>query len=416
MTRLLLCLLALGQPAPPALEEKLLARIPDGIELEGSPVFSPDGLAVAWVGLRGKRPHPVIGDQVLETYDYIDPPVFGPTREHLAFRVGNRTTKKTEKWWVLQGGKRTGENDWIGTPAWSPDGAQLAYWTNPGARVSAEGPYTGGKHVLVVNGKKGSAWEGAEALAPPVFSADGKQVAVIAQQGGRWFVVVNGQKLTPEPLVDSVAFSPDGKQVAYAAARGGAAPGAGRGPQVGPPAMKFVVVVGKKVFGDGEDSAGSPCYAPGGVLAYKALKGGKMGVVVGDRKGPFEFDIVGRPAFSADGRRVAYAAATGAQVDAFGALGPYAEAMAQGGRWFLVVDGKRGAGEFDRVDAPAFAPDGKQVACRARRGKKALIVIGEKAGEELDDVGPPAFAPDGKRVAFGARIGRELWWKVVPVE
>jgi len=171
----------------------------------------------------------------------------------------------------------------------------------------------------------------------------------------------------------------------------------------------------KRVVGEEHDSAGAPCFAPGGALAFKALEGGKMGVVVGDRKGPFEFDVVGHPVFSADGRRVAYAAATGAQVDAFTALSSYADQMAQGGRWCLVVDGKRGP-EFDRVDAPVFAPDGKVVACRVRRGKKSLILVGEKAGGELDDVGPPAFAPDGKRVVFGARIGRELWWKVVPVE
>ena len=65
---------------------------------------------------------------------------------------------------------------------------------------------------------------------------------------------------------------------------------------------------------------------------------------------------------------------------------------------------------------PAFSPDGKKIAYRAtNKSDWDVIVAGDTIIDQFDLVGPPVFSPDGKKVAFGARRGDELWWKVVDV-
>src|SRR5262245_43494097 len=100
-----LCLAAAhvsGQSGP---TEKLIATVPDGIELVGPPqvdpngktvadvseiVFRRDGGQVAYIGFKGGRSWPVVGSTVGETFDYLATPVFGG--EHVFFRAGNRTS------------------------------------------------------------------------------------------------------------------------------------------------------------------------------------------------------------------------------------------------------------------------------------------------------------------------------------
>mgnify|MGYP001609907779 FL=1 len=53
--------------------------------------------------------------------------------------------------------------------------------------------------------------------------------------------------------------------------------------------------------------------ANGKAVAYSAKKGGKMFVVVGDKKGE-EFDLILSPVFSADGKKVAYGARKGREL------------------------------------------------------------------------------------------------------
>src|SRR5687767_1249391 len=106
-------LLALGVAELPP--EKRLALVPDGVELAGKTEISPDGVAVpdvsrpafaadgtqvAYVGHRGAKEHPVVGDAVAEAFHYVDPPVFAASGHAVAFRVGNNTGPKTESWWL----------------------------------------------------------------------------------------------------------------------------------------------------------------------------------------------------------------------------------------------------------------------------------------------------------------------------
>src|SRR5262245_29068894 len=179
----------------PRLEERLIARVPESLALEGKPVrspdgvlvpvvhrvvWSPDGATVGYVGLEGKVPHPVIGDGVMKAYDYASGPEFSRDGAHAAFRVGKRTGKDKERWWVLLDGKETGAEDWIGGLAIAPDGKSYAAWTQPGAKLDSTGAYGQGPQVLVTPWKRGAKWEDADSLVDPRFAPDGSFVTAIA--------------------------------------------------------------------------------------------------------------------------------------------------------------------------------------------------------------------------------------------
>ncbi len=171
----------------------------------------------------------------------------------------------------------------------------------------------------------------------------------------------------------SPVVSPDGSRVAYRAKRG----------------KKELVVVGDQA-GPPHDSVSLPVFSPdGSTVAYAATEGKRSFVMVGDRSGP-DFDNVGRPVFSPDGRVVAYAAAEGKGA-------------------FVVLGDARGP-EFADVSSPVFSPDGGRVAYVARReGKdaKAFVMVGDKEGPAFDKVGELTFRPDGV-VAYTAGVGKAM--------
>lgn len=74
---------------------------------------------------------------------------------------------------------------------------------------------------------------------------------------------------------------------------------------------------------------------------------------------------------------------------------------------------------YDMVISPAFSPDGKYIAYRARTGPKEnawrFIVIADaatskviKKGRAGDEIWPPVWSVDSKAVGYGAKLGREL--------
>ena len=78
----------------------------------------------------------------------------------------------------------------------------------------------------------------------------------------------------------------------------------------------------------------------------------------------------------------------------------------------MVVDGKEGK-EYEDIGPPVFSPDGKHLAYAAVRGGSNLIVVDGVEGATCDQVGGGTlvFSPDGKRFAYGARTGAK--WSVV---
>ena len=103
-------------------------------------------------------------------------------------------------------------------------------------------------------------------------------------------------------------------------------------------------------------------------------------------KGGLEFEGVGGPYISPDGKVVAYVGHRGKR------------------RYFL-VNGKI-VGKFSRIENVRFGPDGKTPAFRASKYGKEMVVVGNTVGEEFDQVlSGPVWSRDGKQVAFVVREG-----------
>jgi WD40 repeat protein len=451
----LICLLtALNSAAPGELllEEQRLATIPEGIELEGEPVFdpdgnewpnvnpvrwSPDGRRVAYVGIMDGKTHAVIGDEVLKSYDLLGAPIFSYDGEHVAFRAGNRRTAKQEKWHVLLDGKEVGNEDWIGLVAFRPGSDELCYWTQPGARIGSMGEYTGGDLVFRAGKQKGKQWDDANALLPVAFSSDGSVIASPAQRKGAWHVMrfdkkgerKLGKRDDGYSLINSFALSPDGKDVAVCCpdprASGSEMPDLppGTAPPAGMFGMHLVVMHGKDVYGRDEHGAGQPVFSPNGKhLAYKLKTDDGMTIGVdGKSTALWPDSFVHTPVWSPDSKRFAYAVTEGGTVSPFWELGPEGDTAIKGGKTRMIVSDRRGKDpeigeEYLEVRDVAWTPDGDTVTFRARTDDGWVVVCGERVSPVFDEVGAPVCSQDGSKVCFGARAGRELWWKVMEIE
>jgi len=419
-----------------SLEERLLAEIPAGVEIEGTPLigpdgnewpnvhpihWSPDGTQVAYVGITAGGTAPVIGEEVGEPWMFCGSPSFGATGEDVLFRIGRRTSKKSEEWWVLVNGEKIGHEDWIGTPTFSPDGNKIAWWSQPGAKIVSDGSYDRSGQKLIVAERQGKKWkigkgkkkwQDAMSLGALTFSADSKVVATTAMDKGKWFVITsNGRKeieLTKgSPMVSGFALAPDGKSAAACVFDSGGTPGGLPGAPPGmagiPPGMKGKVVYGKKEYGKRYDQATEPVISPNGKLvAMVVIKGRKQGIAINDEKIDCEYEAVSPGVFRPDGKEIAYAAALEKNKTAI-------VTRATKGRRKSV----RGP-EFLEIKSLVWSADGERLAYIARSAEGWHVVGGDLKSEAYDEVGPPRFA--GESIAFGARTGRELWWKVLALD
>lgn len=450
------CLLLFAVPQDIRQDDHLLATIPEDISLEGKPlidpngkvwpvihrvVYGPRGERVAYVGEREGKTHAVIGEEVLDNYGYISPPIFNATGETVIFRVGHRKSKTKEEWWVLVNGEKIGKADWIGSPAISPDGTRIAYWTQPGAKVLKDGPYKRSDQVLVVqtkNGKKwkskkGSKWDDAHSLSPPSFSADGSKITSLAMDKNKWWVVQMSKKEKElskgDSMISDLVLDEAGKTFAFTSfdssgsgRTGGmpAFPGGG-----GFPGTKMIVVWGKLSLGTRYDTAFAPALSPDGKqLAFKAIEGEAMGVVWEGGEGLTKtYEFVHRPFFAPDGKRLAYVVTEGAELDDYFRRTSFGDTQIKGGESFLATQRRAGrkieheeGAKWLEIRYPAFSPDGEHLAYAGRSEEGWTLVVDEQPGPFAEDVGPPRFSADSEFVGHGMRQGKELWWKVRPTE
>lgn len=433
-------------------EEALLATVPDGYTLEGTPmrgpdgvvypnvlpvVWSPDGRRVAYAAFHDGVRHPIVDDEIHDSFDFVDPPTWSPNSEHVVFRIGDTKSSTKEAWWALLDGKKEARCDWHGSISVTNDG-DLVRWEMPKARIEANGAYTREPMYFRTPFKKGKKWTDGTAISrSPLVAADGSWCAsAAANDDGRWTVIVATKKGEKdhgfeESWIADIAVSLDGRQVAVAVPdeRSRAAP-AGGPPGMPPgfamPGMGATVVRhGKKTFGRDYDSAAVPIFTPNGKhLAFKALRGEQMGLAFdNDDEAATPWDFVWSPVFSADSRRYAHVANKGGVMEPFWrttSIGDYAECA---GGTNVVVLAKVDGDEIDRwgpfegtvVDVVIPPGDGPPAFAVEEEGGWR-IHWGDRASELFDELGSPVFDQEGERVAFGARIGRELWWKVLGPE
>lgn len=405
--------LARAQGSSPFVEHAL-AGVPPGVEIQGSITFAPDGSQVAYVGSVKGRPVPVIGSKAFDAYWFVDGPRFG-AGGRVAFRVMNRSGKRALRCWVLLDGKRTAPNDGIDQLAWSPDGLKLAYWTRPGSEIAEDGSCRGGDMVLVVDGRTGAKWRDAPTLSPPRWSADSNHVLTIASNPPKAYLLLDDKPFLEGVAFNGPIFSPDGKRIACAIVRPPSPEdGTATGIQDG---SRWFVACGALRLGLDFDSAASPVFSPDGArIAFKAAKGGRVGVAVDETVAMLDWDFVSEPVFSPDGTHLAFAASKGCTFPPMLLVLREGDGHVKGGRWQLVLDGTPTGETYEAMTDVTFSPDSRRIAFRALCGTKWRIVCGTQMSVEFDFVGPPRFSPDSSRVAFGVLKGREFAWTVLSLE
>jgi len=104
-------------------------------------------------------------------------------------------------------------------------------------------------------------------------------------------------------------------------------------------------------------------------------------------------EVVNRPIFSPDSKRISYIAR-------------------KGDKKFVVIDGKEEKHYDDILNYPVFSPDSKKLAYVAKAGSKEFVVIDGVENEKFDEIGRTdvregkvIFSPDSKRIAYAARLG-----------
>ncbi|MEI8234620.1 MAG: hypothetical protein WCH57_08035 [Verrucomicrobiota bacterium] len=362
-----------------------------GPEYEGilsrTPVFSLNGSRMAYGARRGETWVVVVdGENPSPKWDLIleNSLTFSEDGRHMAY-----VAKKGAEWFVVADGKASPPCQSVpSAPVFSKKGEHLAYGAERERRQFA-----------VLDGQPGPAYD---LVGGVTLSPDGEHLAYAAQQDGRQFVVADGRAGAPYGRigVESLQFSPDGKHMVYFAEKGarkfvvndgqegpdleGMMPGSLR---VSPDSRRVACVVRKgekfAVLVDGKEEPmyeklDPPVFSEDGRhVAYVAgTMTGRLVVVDGQPGPEFEQILKDSLCFSADGSRCVY------------------EGL-KNGRCALMADGKP-LGEYDALGTPSFSPDGKHLVCRAGRGEHVFVCIdGEEVSRYSDLVCEPVFRRDG---------------------
>jgi Tol biopolymer transport system component len=340
--------------------------------------------------------------------------VFSPDGRKLAYVAARRSSNVSLVILEIGKGERVLEREFEEISSWSGDdgaGPPSLLWSPTSASVAFVGRRGTETVVEVDDATRGSHEEVTELA----WSADGKSFAYVARHGGEWFVVRDGKKGEIFDRVLHLSFAPDGVP-AYMAKED-----------------QFLLIWGTR-RGPRFAQAGRPAFsADGQKVAYSV--GGRM--VLNGGAGGQVYNLASDPVFSPDGRRLAYRAKLGEEerivirdggeekmeasfnrvdVPRFSPSGDVVAYRAWRGDKQVMVVGPRVGEKFSRVGDPVFSPDGRVVAYAGARYGKEVVVVGERLSEEVDQVlWGPVFSADGKKVSYRARIGAELWSKVLDV-
>lgn len=396
-------------------------------------VISPDGRHIAYAGKRGDRfVFFLDGQSITGPCSAIAEGgiAFSPESRHLALIGG-----VADKWALFTEGPGGAPGGREGKPYENFVAGSLGFSAD-GTRVGAIA-MSGGKRFAVIDHVEQAPADDARFL---VFAPSGRHWAYAARRGERWSIVTDvgdmgdWDDLAEEPPL----FSADGTQLAVRAVRQGKP------------------VVALSVLGS-DDAAAVPAhaqtggggatrptsapaeigpfdtilphsltFAAGKTLSFAATDAGRSFFVVnGSRSDAGTSTIVSGPTFSSRADHTAFVARTsegvvavidgraGAPYEAIPSLVVFSQdgqhsayVAVKSGKSLVVSDGKEGEPCDEVMSAPLFSADGKHMAYVARDGKKQSAVLDGKRQESADAVGRLAFSPDG-RLACGVQRGHD---------
>jgi hypothetical protein len=372
--------------------------------------FSPNGKHAAW--LIGKNGIAIDGQVKEHKHDLSDKSFrFSPDGEHWGYAV--YIDKKGATVIVDGVEQKTGYNQILFNPFFSPDGKHVAYFASqyvggdmheylvldgkeseplddsnrivyftPDSKKLMFGMEVGGKQIFrtqTIDGKEPPVDLTLKSLTlNTVFFGPRGQIGYIGSEGEDMsFVFYDGKDdgLRYDEIKRDIVFSDDGKHISYIAEPGSF--------------DDVAVIKGKpsKVYGgfDGDIIPGTLALSPDGSRSAYSVKKSREQYVVLDGKDSKPYPRVGGAVFSPDSKHVAWQASAN-------------------GKLFNVVNGREGQ-PYDDLGMPQFSGDSSTVAYWAEAGGKQFIVVNGQKQKTYDSVGTPVFAPGSKRLVYLAESG-----------
>lgn len=316
--------------------------------IDSTLVLSPNGQHFAYVVVKKSQFRPakvVVSDRVLgRLYDAVGRPVFSWDGERMGY-----VAQRRDRWVVVVDEVESNEYLSVTGPVFDLTGRHVSY--TAGDRWN---------RYLFRDGEYVDLEVGATDLQ---FSRDGRHRAYVAPRGAKQVLVVDGRDGQPWERIraDTSLFGPDGNHAAYWGARG---------------ASWILIVDGKEIWEQKESPSPLQFTPDGKHVVHTQSRGWRSRVIVDATPG-HEYDAIGLPRLSVNGR-VGYVARSGRL-------------------WMVVVDDVEGPG-FERIGSPAFSLDGNHVAyCAWTASDRACVIIDGQKGPEFDAVIPygPTYHPDG---------------------
>jgi len=340
--------------------------------------FSPDGSRLAYTAMKGTKRLLVLDGKSSAEYDRLEELVFSADGTRFACAAGDAHTQHS----FVDGQPMGRAYESVSSLAFSPDGKRFVF---VGVRPTPQNNTA----YLVVDGGQGADL-GSESTAI-TFSRDGRQMAYVVLTDAGQCVVANNQRGPAFREVSLLTYSDGGGHFAYTARR-----------------QKHgswsVLVDGRSV---GEwNSVDRLAFSPDGRhLALTTRMGDEATRVLLDGKaGPTFEEIPGPATFSPDGQRLAYAV----KQSEYGMVldGKLTVPDELAGITADEQERTAGVGSFSQVGWPAFSGDGRHLAYFGRvDSSHCHLIVDRQAGPgyTLLDTSSPLFAPDGSLTYLAIR-------------